>query len=73
MFELSIHALERMTERNISAKDIQALVNSDAIDSPEWNEKHESWNFTGKGFTADDFTIACTYEDGTLIVTVFWD
>jgi len=37
-------------------------------------DQHEFWNFSGRGFTEDIFTIACTYEEnGTLIVTVFWE
>jgi hypothetical protein len=73
-FEISIHALERMAERSLAAVDIIALIEDGSLERPTWNERHESWNFSGRGFTEDIFTIACTYEeDGTLIVTVFWE
>lgn len=73
-FELDVHALQRMSERSITVQDILALINSAAINRPKWNSKHNSWNFTGKGFSSEDFTIACVYKkDGTLIVTVFWE
>ncbi len=72
-FCISAHALERMSERGLTAIDIIALVESNSLDSPVWNKQHESWNFSGKGFTDSIFTIACKYEtDGSLIVTVFW-
>tara|TARA_Y100000590_G_scaffold465025_1_gene636057 strand:+ start:2758 stop:3033 length:276 start_codon:yes stop_codon:yes gene_type:complete len=73
-FEFSYHALERMAERGLSAIDVVALIESSSLDRPIWNSKNESWNFTGYGFARDLFTIACVYEnDGTLIVTVFWE
>ena len=73
-FDISAHALEGMAQRNLAAIDIIALIESGGLKNPEWNEVHKSWNFTGHGFTAEPFTIACTYEDdGTLIVTVFWE
>lgn len=72
-FYISAHALERMSERGLASIDIIALIESEGLDDPVWNKQHESWNFSGKGFTDSIFTIACTYEtDGTLIVTVFW-
>lgn len=74
LFEIDAHALQRMSERSITVKDILALINSSAINRPTWSSKHSSWNFTGKGFTSEEFTIACVYKkDGTLVVTVFWD
>jgi hypothetical protein len=73
-FEISAHALERMAQRNLSAIDIITLIEGRSLESPEWNERHGSWNFSGHAFTEDIFTIACAYEeDGTLIVTVFWE
>jgi hypothetical protein len=72
-FEISIHAFERMSERSISAIDIIALVESSALEKPAWNDLHRSWNFTGLGFSTELFTIACTYDNGTLILTVFWE
>jgi len=73
-FEHSIHALERMAERSLSVMDILALIEGEALKNPQWNNEHQSWNFTGTGFTDEPFTIACAYEeDGTLIVTVFWE
>lgn len=73
-FKISVHALERMALRDLAAIDIVALIEGDGLNNPRWNEIHESWNFTGYGFTEKPFTIACTYEDdGTLIVTVFWE
>jgi hypothetical protein len=74
MFGLSFHALQRMGLRNLQVQDILALIEGGALGNPEWNDKHESWNFTGTGFAGEPFTIACAYEnDGTLIVTVFWE
>jgi len=73
-FEISVHALERMAQRSLAAIDIIALIESGCLDNPKWNEVHESWNFTGNGFSEEPFTIACAYEDdGTLIITVFWE
>ena len=73
-FDISEHAFERMAQRNLAATDIIALIEDGSLKNPEWNEQHESWNFTGCGFTGEPFTIACAYEDdGTLIVTVFWE
>jgi hypothetical protein len=72
-FEISTHAFERMSERNISAIDIVALIESSALEKPAWNDLHSSWNFTGLGFSTELFTIACTYDNGTLILTVFWE
>jgi hypothetical protein len=73
-FHISGHALERMAERDIAAIDIIALVKSESLNNSYWNEVHKSWNFTGCGFTNDPFTIACAYkDDGTLIITVFWE
>lgn len=72
-FEISLHALSRMDERNIAMMDIQVLIASDAIKRPQWNEKHQSWNFTGPSFNGNLFTISCVFEDDTLIVTVFWE
>ncbi len=73
-FEISIHALERMAQRNLAAVDIIVLIKDGSLENPVWNERHGSWNFSGRGFTEDIFTIACTYEeDATLIVTVFWE
>ncbi len=71
-FEISSHALERMAQRSLVVIDIIALIEGEGPKNPEWNEKHGSWNFTGKGFAGELFTIACVYENGTLIVTVFW-
>lgn len=72
-FEISVHGYQRMSERSISVEQILSLINSPAIDNYWWSNKHESWNFTGKGLARDEFTIACVYEEETLIVTVFWD
>lgn len=73
-FAYSIHALARMAEREIEAIDIHYLINSHAINNHSWSEDHQSWNFTGYGLAENPFTIACCYEDdGTLIVTVFWE
>ena len=73
-FDISFHALDRMAQRNLTSIDIIALIRSKSLKSPKWNELNESWNFTGYGFTEELFTIACAYEDnGTLIVTVFWE
>ena len=72
-FHISEHALERMSERGLASIDIIGLIEGEGLDNPVWNNQHESWNFSGQGFTDSIFTIACIYEtDGTLIVTVFW-
>jgi hypothetical protein len=74
VFSLSAHALERMAQRDLAAVDIIALIDGGALKNPVWNIENESWNFTGRGFSEGLFTIACAYEDdGTLIVTVFWE
>lgn len=72
-FEVSIHAIQRMTERSLQIVDILALIEGGALENPIWNEQHASWNFTGTGFVGELFTIACIYEQNTLIVTVYWD
>jgi hypothetical protein len=74
LFSLSAHALERMAQRDLAAIDIIALIEGGALKNPIWNIENESWNFTGRGFSEGLFTIACAYEDdGTLIITVFWE
>ena len=72
-FEISVHAYERMSQRQIMAMDILGLIKS-GLDHYYWSEKHQTWNFTGYGFDQRSFVIACSYnEHGTLIVTVFWN
>jgi hypothetical protein len=72
-FELSDHVLTRMSERRLSIQDIFALIKGEGIKTPVWNEQHQSWNFTGRAFANELFTIACVYESNTLIVTIFWE
>ena len=73
-FDISFHAYQRMSERGITPIAIQYLINSPAINNYSWSENHQSWNFTGKDLSEDNITISCIYdEDGTLIVTVFWE
>ena len=60
-FDISEHAIIRMNQRNLSVRDIIALVRGDGLKKPLWNGKHNSWNFTGRGFADELFTIACTY------------
>ncbi|MDC1175350.1 DUF4258 domain-containing protein [Bacteriovoracaceae bacterium] len=71
-FEYSDHALIRMSERGISPTSVLHLIQK-GLNNYYWNEKHKSWNFTGQGLVPEDFTISCIYEDGTLVVTLFWE
>lgn len=73
-FNISIHAFERMAQRNITAIDIITMIEKASLQNPKWNNIHQSWNFTGYGLNQRPFTIACTYNnEGTLIITVFWE
>ncbi len=71
-FIISEHAFERMGERGFVYKDILFLIKSESLNHPQWNKTHKSWNFTGKNMDNEEFTIACHYEEGTLIASIFW-
>ena len=71
-FILSNHAIERMSERYLEIGDIQFLIKEIKKKNAVWSKEHLLWNFTGPGLDPkQEFTIACTYIEHTLIVTVF--
>ncbi len=59
----------RMDERGIRFFDLLAVIKKNY--GPIWNSKNRSWNFTGKSLDGELLTLACKYNKGTVIVTVF--
>ncbi|MBF0300152.1 MAG: DUF4258 domain-containing protein [Oligoflexia bacterium] len=63
------HALIRMQERGVTKDDIISVGHS--CHSIEWQDKHQSYLVNGDDSDSLPLSIACIYEDGTIIVTVF--
>ncbi|MBF0314911.1 MAG: DUF4258 domain-containing protein [Oligoflexia bacterium] len=68
-FKLTIHARERMDDRSIFEGDI-INVGLSCFDQ-FYSKKHESYNFTGYALDERVVTVACDYDNETLIITMF--
>lgn len=64
-FRLSLHARQRMNERNVTVQDIKICA-EDGVITVDGNE----FKLVGLDMHNEDLTIICAYRDGTLIVTV---
>jgi hypothetical protein len=64
-FRLSLHARQRMNERNVTVQDIKICA-EDGVITVDGNE----FKLVGLDMHNEDLTIICAYQDGTLIVTV---
>lgn len=66
-FVLSGHARQRMSERNVTFRDVRhALTNARSCSA-----EGERWRVKGPDWDGDDLVLVCVLEDGVIVVTVF--
>lgn len=66
-YRVSLHARQRMAERNITHADIRNC----AITGKMILEEHHKIRIKGFDIDGHELTIICVEEDGLLIITVF--
>ena len=64
-FRLTLHARQRMSQRNVTVQDIKACA-EDGFFTVDGDE----FILVGLDINNEDLTIICAYQDGTLIITV---
>lgn len=64
-FRLTLHARQRMDERNVTVQDIKACAEDGVI-----TKDGDEFKLIGLDIQNEDLTVICAYSDGTLIVTV---
>lgn len=49
----TIHARDRMVERNVNLDDILNVLRTGTVGPPEWNEEHQNWKYPVSGLDLD--------------------
>ena len=68
-FLLSVHAIERMKQRCVTAADIQACGRT--ARSCVYQAQSVTWRIDGECLDGEKLTLICGLDDAVVVVTVF--